>query len=134
MKTPTCLNLKRKFGKKYRVEYEESYYCDRSIRSVEDPWLMIILCQAGHIYPHGGKLLAAATDKRGTFAKRLAALSCTEVIQDGTDGINAIFDAKHFDEVAKVMRPKRKKQLSQEHKDKLVAAGQAALKRKRETQ
>ena len=57
----TCINLKKRFGGRYRVEYEESYHADRGENArTEDPWLMVIPCQRGHIYPHGRDVLATS--------------------------------------------------------------------------
>lgn len=47
---PTCINLKARFGRLYRVAYEESYraaYGPGATR--EDPWLMIVQCRYGHV-------------------------------------------------------------------------------------
>jgi len=47
-----CVNLRERFGRRYRVEYEESYYAQHGPRArIEDPWLQIIPCRAGHVYP-----------------------------------------------------------------------------------
>jgi len=111
-----CINLKERFGDRFKVDYEESYYAERSIRSVEDPWLMILLCQRGHICPWGGSTLAACTKGAGSAAKRLKALPFVEVAQDGRDGTNVLFDVRDFDAVAKIMHPRRRRRLSEEQK------------------
>lgn len=55
-----CLNLKRIFGERYKVAYEESYYAEYGPNAYrEDPWLMVLLCQHGEICPWGGQNLAA---------------------------------------------------------------------------
>ena len=120
-----CIDLKEKFGQRYRVVRSEP-----GDTRGRDPWLLAIPCRHGHIYPQGRELLAASTNNRGPIARRLAALPCCRVVQDGDDGINAVFDANDFASVAAVMRPNRRRQLSAEHKARLVAAGQAALGRK----
>ncbi len=75
---PTCINLKERYGTRFKVVYEESYGVDRGERGrTEDPWLMILLCDHGHIYLHGGDMLAASTNKRGSVAKRLRAAETT---------------------------------------------------------
>ena len=62
----TCINLKERFGDRYKVEHEESYHADRGENArTEDPWLQVLLCQHGHIYPHGRDVLAASTNTRG---------------------------------------------------------------------
>ena len=92
-----CINLERRFGRRYRVTYEESYWAEYGPGArVEDPWLMILLCQHGHICPWGGHLLAACTNKAGSIANRLKALPFTTVAQDGDDGANILFPVDHF--------------------------------------
>ena len=110
MTEPKCIDLRERFGQQWRIEYEESHYADHGERTrTEDPWLMIIPCQHGHICPWGDDLLAACTNNRGTIAKRLKTLPFVAVVQDGDDGINASFHVDHFEEVAAIMRPKRKR-------------------------
>ena len=41
-----CIDLKKLFGKQFRVCYEESYHADKGEGArAADPWLMILLCQ-----------------------------------------------------------------------------------------
>ena len=120
-----CINLKRRFGDRFKVKYEESYYAQYGPHArIEDPCYMILLCRHGHVYPHGGESLAASTDRRGSIAKRLAGLDCVTVVQDGDDGITATFGAGDFDRIAEIMKPlKARPRLSEKHKAKLLEAG-----------
>ena len=111
-----CINLKQRYGDRHKVEYEESYYAVRSKQTVEDPWQMILLCQHGHICPWGGSKLAACTDRAGRIANRLMALPFIELAQDGDDGANVVFDAAHFDAVAEIMKPRRRRRMSDAQK------------------
>ena len=116
-----CVNLKRQFGELYRVECEESYFADRGARArLEDPWLMILLCQNGHICPWGDSMLAACTNFDGTVARQLRKLPYTTVVQDGDDGVNVTFDVEHFDEIAEIMKPRRRRRLSEAQKKECV--------------
>ncbi len=111
------MDLKKRFGGRYRVVYEESYHSDRGENArTEDPWLMVIPCQRGHIYPHGQDVLAASTNTRGGIARKLAALDCTTVVQEGSDGINATFHVRDFERVAELMIPKRRRRLTVEQR------------------
>jgi hypothetical protein len=125
----TCIDLKERFGRRFRLLYEESYTTEN--RRGHDPWLLTIVCRHGHIYPHGRDQLAASTNSRGPIAKRLAALPCVRVVQDGDDGINVVFHIDDFTTVAAIMKPKRRRKLTAEHKAKLTAAGRLALARHR---
>ena len=74
-----------------------------------DPWLLLLRCANGHVYPHGGELLSAATERRGPVAERFASLVCVTVTQDGDEGINAVFHVRDFGRVAAAMKPCRRR-------------------------
>jgi len=121
---PDCINLKEMFGERFKIDVEESYYAERpEFRAAELPWLMMIPCQNGHICPWGGSNLAACTNGSGAIAKRLKDLSFTTVAQDGADGANVVFDVAHFDQVAEIMLPRRRRRLSPEARQRLAEAG-----------
>ena len=112
-----CINLKDKFGDRYRIAYEESYYAEYGPNAhVEDPWLMTISCQNGEIIPWGADKLAACTQTAGSVANRLKALPFTTVAQEGADGANVLFRLEHFDAVAQIMKPRRRKRLSEKQR------------------
>ena len=46
------------------------------------------------------------------------------VEQCGRDGMNIVFDAQHFDKVAEIVKPKRRRRLSGKHRQKWIEAGQ----------
>jgi hypothetical protein len=115
--TTDCINLKEAFGDRFKVAYEEAYlaeYGEGARR--DDPWLQIILCQNGHICPWGGSSLAACTTTNGRVAAKLRRLPFVEIAQDGNDGINAVFDVAHFDRIAEIMKPRRRRRLSEAQK------------------
>lgn len=108
-----CIDLKALFGRDYQVTYEESYRAERGkCGRGHDPWLLVMPCRHGHIYPHGEDYLAASTNHRGRVARRLAALPFVRIVQDGSDGINVEFHSDDFDQVAAVMKPKRRRRLT----------------------
>ena len=112
-----CVNLKERFGRQYRVVYEESYYADRGQGAhAADPWLQIIPCRLGHIFPHGGSLLAASTNTRGATARKLASLDFATVHQDGNDGLTVLFPVEKFAAVARLLHPRRRRQLTEAQK------------------
>jgi hypothetical protein len=124
---PTCVDLQVLCGARYRIEFEESYNAEtREYRAQERPWLTQIRCLNGHIGVWGGNLLVACTSSSGTVAMKLKRLSFAEIVQDGTDGVNVTFDVQHFDEVAAIMKPRRRRlgrPMSTEEKQRLVEAG-----------
>jgi hypothetical protein len=112
-----CINLKERFGDRFKVEYEESYFAERSRRTVEDVWLMIIPCRYGHLYPDGPETLAASVDEHPNIAARLKRLKCCRIHQDGDDGeLTVLFSLADFDKVAEIMRPHRKRRWTEEQK------------------
>ena len=124
-----CINLKERFGDRYRVKYEESYYAERpEYRKEEAPWLMIIPCQHGHIGPWGGSTLLVCTRRRGPVTKRLTAQPFGRVVQDGDDGVTVLFDVAYFDQVARIMKPHKRpgrRHLPPQEKQRLVEVGRA---------
>jgi hypothetical protein len=120
----SCIDLIEHYGDRFRVIREPSYSADRGVGArAHDPWVLQILCKFGHLYAHGGDMLGASTDRRGATARALAALPCVRVIQDGSDGINAAFRVADFETVAAIMKPKRRRVLTPEQRDRLVAIG-----------
>jgi hypothetical protein len=116
-----CVNLRERFGRRYRVEHEESYYAQYGPRArTDDPWLQIIPCRAGHIYPWGHSTLAASTDGLGPTARKLAALAFTTVHQDGSDGVTVLFPVERFPDVAALMHPKRRRRMTEEQREAAV--------------
>ena len=107
----TTIDLKKRFGNRFKVGYGASYDAEYgpNARTV-DPWYMEILCQHGTICPWGGNNLAACTFKSGPVANRLRRLPFLDrdATMDGADGINAVFDLRHFDEVANIMKPRKR--------------------------
>jgi hypothetical protein len=121
------IDLRQQYSSRFRMGCDPS--CERVHHNDAcDPWNALVLCQHGHIYPHGELLLGAATNNRGPIANSLAALPCVRVTQDGDDGINVVFDASDFAKVAAIMKPRRRRTLSPEQRAKLVAMGTANLK------
>jgi hypothetical protein len=104
--TPAPIDLRAVAGKRYRVEYEAS-----RIGRAEDPWLLIIPCRYGHVYPHSADLLGVAIDSR-ILGRKLAKLPGVEIWQEGADGMNLVFPPERFAAVAAIVRPKRRRQLS----------------------
>ena len=128
-----CINLKQRFGRQFRVAYEEGYYVEHGDHArAEDPWLQVLLCKHGHIYPQGGDMLAASSDKRGPLAKALVGLDCTTVLQDGDDGVNVTFHVDHFDKIATLLQPRRRRRVSEQERQRLAELGRANLERYRQ--
>jgi hypothetical protein len=106
-----CFDLKSRFGKTYRVVSE-----DGNSRNT-DPWNWQLLCRKGHVYPHSDTRLGAATDTaHAALLRRLLAIPSAQEEQLGDDGANISFDLADFTAVAKIMRPRRRRQLTAKQK------------------
>lgn len=106
-----CINLKEEFGQTYRVKVTSGYEKFR-----RDPWNFELLCQYGHIYPHGDDELGFASDKSGSVAQKVANLPFITVIQDGSDGKNIVFHVDHLEEILKIVKPRKRRQMSKEQR------------------
>ena len=82
----------------------------------------MIPCRKGHLMPFDDSHFAACTNHRGPTVNRLMAIPSARMWQDGDDGANVVFHIDHFEEVAVVMKPRRRRKLSPE-------ARQAAVER-----
>lgn len=96
----TCVDV-RTLGR-YRVVPSE----DHTPGAPYDPWNLEIECFHGRIYPHGGTRLQAYTDGP-QYRNRLKALPCVKIHQDGDFETTVIFDAKDFETVAAILKPKK---------------------------
>ena len=68
--------------------------------------------------PWGGRNLAACTNHVGRVANKLKALPFTNVVRDGDDGVDVVFDEEHFEEVARIMKPQKRRRLSASEREK----------------
>jgi len=107
---PDCINLKERFGDQFKIGKDPAYFAEYGPNAyIEDPQYHTVECQHGHIFPWGGETLAVSTNNRGPIANAIAALDCCTVVQDGSDGITATFPVASFDEVAPIIRARRKR-------------------------
>lgn len=120
-----CIDLKARFGRQYRVTFEESYHAERpDFRAREAVWLRQIPCRYGSVFPFGGSRLAASVDGFPKVAGRLRRLGCVEVVQDGDFGeLTVSFDVADFPKVARIMRPRRRRQVSPAERERLRRMG-----------
>ncbi len=111
-----CVDFKATFGNRYRYEWDEAYWAERSeFRAVEAPWLTIIPCKFGKIYPHGGRKLAAYCNAGGAKRKELETLPCVQVTQGGgadCPEVIVTFDVAEIEKVAQVLKARRPRQYS----------------------
>jgi hypothetical protein len=114
------IDLQAVAGKRHCVQRDPAQPADG--KRADDPWLLVISCQRGHVYPHSATRLGIATDDRGPAAA-IARLPGVTIEQDGDDGINATFPPSLFNRVARIVKPRRRRQLSAAQRERLNAAG-----------
>jgi hypothetical protein len=118
-----CINLQQQFGTRYRVTFDAAYSPKHVPRNKLDPWTMQILCQRGVVYPHGGDVLAVEVEGRRVTANRLRQLDCTTTFQEGDSFLAVTFHVADFDEVAAIVKPRRRRQVSEVERQRLALIG-----------
>lgn len=122
-----CPDLRQLAGNRFRLAHDPAAACEPGGRN--DPWLLTIPCLYGEIYPHGPDRLGFASKSRGPIANAVAALPSAEIAQCGDDGMNITFPVSLFKRVTAIVKPRRKRRLSPEQRERLVAIGRANLQR-----
>jgi hypothetical protein len=117
MSEPTCINLAQMFSDRYRIGHDEAAITWGERR---DPWMMTIPC-AGRgltIYPQGGTTLALECNCRPGIARQVAATPGVRIHQDGgmAGGMTFLFDVSLFEQVAEIVKPRRRRRLSEEER------------------
>jgi hypothetical protein len=118
-----CINLLERWGRSYRIAFDASYDPKGVRRDKLDPWYMTIPCRYGTVYPVGGDRLAVEVDYRPHIAKRLAALPGVVLSQNGDMEKTFSFPVAMFEAVAAIVRPRRRRQVSEAQRQ----IGRAAL-------
>jgi hypothetical protein len=108
-----CINLKAIYGQKYRIGHDPAAF---TWVEKTDPWMMTIPCRFGTIYPQGGEMLAIEIDNHTITANKVAAIPGVAPHQNGDFERAYLFHMDLFGEVAKIVRPWRKRQLSEQQK------------------
>ena len=118
-----CTNLQQQFGTRYRITFDAAYSPKHVPRDKLDPWTMQIPCERGIVYPHGGDLLAAEVEGRRVTANRLRQLNCTTTCQEGDSFLAVTFHAADFEEVAAIVKPRRRRQVLEVERLRLASIG-----------
>lgn len=122
MSEPTCINLEARFGRRYRIGWEADGATRYQWQEAERPWLMELRCRYGKVYPWGGELLLAMTDKRriGAQLRRLACVLQTQ----GDEEVVIRFHVDDIEQVLALLKPYRRRQVSEAEKERLTAMGE----------
>jgi hypothetical protein len=122
----TCIDLRQRFGDRYRITWDPAYDSKGIHRDNLDPWYAQIPCRGGiTIYPVGGNDLAVECDYHRYLARRLAAIPGVVCTQDGDEEKTFRFPVDLFDQVAAIVEPKRRRVLTEDQKTRLAEASHA---------
>jgi hypothetical protein len=98
---------------------------DRPAYERDDPWELVLPGAAVFVAPWGGEHLLACTRHRITTLRILATVPDAVVAQDGSDGQNVRFHARHLDAVASILRLRRRKEVSEAERERLASLSRA---------
>jgi len=102
---PSCVDVEYEFPR-LRVRMTEDHVPGSAVSA----WNKEIVCKYGVIFPWGGDhLVAFATEGHRNAGASLKRLKCAEEHQYCDDETQVKFHKKHFNEVAKIMRPLKKR-------------------------
>lgn len=87
------------------------------------PHYQIISGGRGHVFAWDGTQLAASTNASGSTATKLKALRDVEVWQDGSDGCTVLFSPDLLDQVADLLKLRRRRQVTDEERKRLSELG-----------
>lgn len=123
MSEPQCIDLLTMFGAKYKIGWDECY--DHKGRPKEnlDPWYMTIPCERGIITPYGDTRLSLLVDSRPITANRLVESGICQLVQDGDHEKTFLFDVSDFDQIAAIVNPRKRRQVSEEERQRLATMG-----------
>jgi hypothetical protein len=109
--TATPPNLRALFGDRYRIGYDPAA---ETAAERNDPWMMTLPCQNGVIYPHGANRLAVECKTQP--AHKLMAIPAITVQQQGDAQWTLIFDLEMADLVFGIVKPRKRRKLSEVQK------------------
>lgn len=116
------INLREHYGELYRIVKDESAYCEEGGR--KEPWYFQIPCVFGHLYPFSHSLIAfycASRIIRNRFHKEHPTIDVRQWADDGESVF--LFEPEQFDLVAEYAKPKRKRRVSDDQRQRLVEMG-----------
>jgi hypothetical protein len=92
------------YGHRCRIQRDPAALHEKGGR--KDPWLYIIPSRKGHIFPHSDTKLALWWESAKYLDRICPHL---ELYQDGEDEKVYLFEPQHFDQVAKMVKPRKRR-------------------------
>lgn len=116
--TPTCVNLKDTFGSQFRIIYDPV----SGPKPSKDPWMMMIPCKYGEIYPHGGTRLTFEC-RSGKIIGQLRRHPKFTIKQDGDGEASFLFEADDLPLLEDELQPKKRRVVSEAQRERLAEMG-----------
>ena len=114
------VNLRERFGRRYRITFDPVYDAKGRHRDKLDPWMMQIPCRRGTIFPYGEDTLAVELNRHPGVAKQLVRLGLL-IVQDGDHEKTFVFSVDRFDAIAEIVMPRQRRQISEAERQRLTA-------------
>lgn len=113
------IDLKEKFGKRYRVTLDESWDVERNRKAEDRPWYDEILGSRGWCYLQNRSVLAVEMKNRVFNAYEHKMPFPYSHVRVGDETQKLLVNEEHIDKSISFIRPKRRRQLTDEQKSKL---------------
>jgi hypothetical protein len=131
------VNLEQRYGDRFRIFWDEAYDPDYKHvpRDKRDPWYMEL--RGGKrgpgrnsgpgftIYQHGGTTLALEIDYHNKTAGRVAEIPGVRIHQDGDQEKTLLFDVTLFEQIAPLLKLRRRRLVSEAERARLATVGAA---------
>ena len=122
------IDLKKRYGKKYRIFMDEAWSVETAESNPdkvkEKPWYYEIIGKYGTIYLYGtNKLAVRITANRVKARIKTEYHDILELHLEAEDESVFLFNPVNFEIVASLIKARKRKQLSGEHRSKLIKAG-----------
>lgn len=119
------IDLKKQYANRYKVTLDESAdILDQEKK--ERLWYYRIPCKYGHIGVWGKKTLSFYCDRPRIITKLIDLIEINgwKIVQRGESEIQFVFPSSQFYVVADAVKPKKKRQLTEEHLAKLIKSSE----------
>jgi hypothetical protein len=137
MSEPTCVNLSELYGDRFRIFWDEAYDPDYKHvpKDLRDPWYMEL--RGGErgpgrnsgpgfsIYPYGHNTLALEIDYHNPTAAKIAKIPGVRIHQDGDQEKTLLFDVSLFEQIAPLLKLRKKRLVSEAERARLAHVGAA---------
>ena len=122
------IDLKKEYGKKYRIFMDEAWYIETAEsnpdKMKDKHWYYEIRGKYGVIYLYGvDKLAVRITANRIKNRIKTEYKDILSLYLEAEDESIFLFNPEYFEVVAKIIKAKKKRQITEEQKVKLVEAG-----------